>query len=112
MSEKTALLYLPSYISQLRTSIDGVYHEDSEQKLTEIYYAVHAKIPLKHMIVYPWAWYVAMKTVDDLKVLFSLRKPIDEQIEKYSQVYHNYPDARRIRQIDVGSLDDVVVTLD
>lgn len=51
-------------------------------------------------------------TVDDLKVLFSLRKPIQEQIQRYSDVYTYYEEAHRITQIDVGSLDDVIVTLE
>jgi hypothetical protein len=53
-----------------------------------------------------------MMTVDDLKILMSLHKPIEDQMEMYSNIYAYYPEAYRIRQIDVGSLDDAIVTLE
>ncbi|USN57487.1 MAG: hypothetical protein H6766_03470 [Candidatus Peribacteria bacterium] len=106
-----AILYLPSYLEGI-TSLDGIYHETSESDFVNVYHTVNDKIPLKHMIVYPGAGYVAMMTNDDLKILMSLRKPIEDQMTLYSRIYQYYPEAYRIRQIDVGSLDDAIVTLE
>lgn len=106
-----AILYLPAYLEWI-DSIDGIYHEIPEADFVHIYHTVNKEIPLKHMIAYPGAWYVAMMTVDDLKILMSLHKPIEDQMKMYSNIYAYYPEAHRIRQIDVGSLDDAIVTLE
>ncbi len=105
-----ALLYLPGYLSNLQ-SLEGIYHLTSEKELIKLYHTVNEKIPLKHMIVYPWAWYVAMMTVDNLKILFSQKKPIEDQMKLYDTIYKNYSSTGRIVQIDLGSLDDAIVTL-
>lgn len=52
VSGNEAILYLPSYLQDLE-SLDGIYHESTEQEITNIYHTVNSKIPLKHMIVYP-----------------------------------------------------------
>ncbi len=110
IKDQVALLHLPAYLAGL-SSLKGIYHLTPEKQLINIYHTVNSHIPLKHMIVYPGAGYVAMMTTDGLKVLFSLHKTIDEQMKLYTDIYSGYDEAHRITQIDVGSLSDAIVTL-
>jgi hypothetical protein len=103
-------LYVPNYFSG--TSIDGIYHHIDEESFVSFYDAVSAVIPVDIVVIHPGAGYAALTTTDGLKILFSLQRSIEDQLQLYSDVYQYYDQAYRIRQIDVGSLETPIVTLD
>ena len=98
------LLYLPKYLSWLK-NVNDIFWKNSPDKIIKYYHKI--KMYFKKSKIFYLAWWEDLLVfTDGKKIMFSLSKSIDEQINQLKLLIRKMPDKyNSAKNIDVWNLD-------